>query len=351
MSKRANPTVIGGFVVGAAVLAVAAVTYFGGGEFLAQKYAFVAFFGGSLKGLNIGAPVTFRGVRIGTVSDIVVRYDSEDQSVRIPVYFELEPGRVEAVRERASDPYQTIRTLIDAGLRAQLVTQSFVTGQVAVQLDFHPNMPAEFVGGELDYFEFPTLPSTMEKMGKALTEFDLGGLLSDIRSAMKGIKELAHSQKLRDAIASLDATLKDFGKLARDVNAKVDPLVDNIDETAAAARRALDQATESIASLEHTLNPAIEDVRKLIQNVDGKVDSVITSFVQTAETAQEAMEQARRTLLTVDSVIARDSELHYNLIGALEGITAVAHSIQVLADYLVQNPEALLQGKRAPGGQ
>ena len=154
-------------------MAVAGVAYFGGGEFLAKKYTFVAFFEGSLKGLNIGAPVTYGGIRIGTVSNVVVRYDSADQSVRIPVYFELEQGRIEAVRERARDPYQSIRALIDDGLRAQLVTQSFVTGQIAVQLDFRPDTPVVFVGADPHYPEFPTIPSTVEKMGKALEDFDL----------------------------------------------------------------------------------------------------------------------------------------------------------------------------------
>ena len=212
MSTKANPTVIGGFVVGAVVLAVASVAYFGGGEFLVKKYTYVAFFEGSLKGLNIGAPVTFRGVRIGTVSNVVVRYDSSDQSVRIPVYFEFEEGRVEAVREPTDDPHQSIRALIDDGLRAQLVTQSFVTGQIAVQLDFHPNTPVELVGADPHYPEFPTIPSTMEKMGEAFEDFDLHGLLENIESAVTGIDELAQSPKLRDAIASLDETLKDFGK-------------------------------------------------------------------------------------------------------------------------------------------
>ena len=85
--------------------------------------------------------------------------------------------------------------------------------------------------------------------------------MTDIRSAIQGIDELAQSPKLRDAIASLDETIKDFGKLARDINAKVDPIAGDIDETAVAARRALDQVTESVASVEGTLNPAIEDAR------------------------------------------------------------------------------------------
>ncbi|UCF33992.1 MAG: MCE family protein [Phycisphaerales bacterium] len=351
MSMKANPTVIGGFVVGAVVLAIAAVAYFGGGEFLAEKYTFVAFFEGSLKGLNIGAPVTFRGVRIGTVSNIVVRYDRDDQSVRIPVYFELEQGRIEAVRQRAQDPEQNMRVLIDEGLRAQLVTQSFVTGQIAVQLDFHDDAPLTLVGADPDYFEFPTIPSTVEKMGKALEEFDLAELLDNLASAIEGIDELAQSPKLRDAIASLDATIKDFGELARNVNAKVDPITEDIDETAVAARRTLDQVTESVASVEDTLNPAIEDARKLIQNVDGQVNPVVTNFVQTAETAQAALEQARETLAVAKSDIAEDSELYRSAVGALDELAAAARSIRMLADLLEQHPEALLQGKGTAGAQ
>jgi paraquat-inducible protein B len=351
MSTRANPTVIGGFVVGAVVLAVAAVAYFGGGEFLAQKYPFVAFFEGSLKGLNIGSPVTFRGVRIGTVSNIVVRYDSADQSVRIPVYFELEQGRIEAVREHAHDPYQHIRTLIDDGLRAQLVTQSFVTGQIAVQLDFHPGTPAVFVGADPECFEMPTIPSTVEKMGKALEDFDLAGLLDNLASAIEGINELAQSPKLRDAIASLDATIKDVGELAQNVNAKVGPITDDIDETAGAARRALDQVTKSVASVEDTLNPAIADARKLIQNVDGQVNPVVTNFVRTAESAQAALEKARETLAVAKNDIGEDSELYRSAVGALDELAAAARSIRILADFLEQHPEALLQGKGTAGAQ
>jgi len=351
MSKTANPTVIGGFVVGAVILAVAGVAYFGGGEFLAEKQTFVAFFEGSMKGLSIGAPVTFRGIRIGTVSNIVVRYDSADQSVQIPVYFEIEAGRVDAVRERARDPHENIRALYEGGLRAQLVTQSFVTGQIAVQLDFHDDAPMNLVGAEPDYFEFPTVPSTVEKMGKALEDFDLAQLLDNVSNTVKGIEELAQSPKLRDAIASLDAAINDYGKLARDVNAKLDPITDDIDGTAASARKALDQISESVASVEATLNPAIEDARKLVQNVDGKVDPVVTHFVQTAETARQALEQARETLAVAKDDFAEDSELYRSAVGALDELAAAARSIRMLTDLLEQHPEALLQGKGTAGAQ
>ncbi len=352
MSKRANPTVIGGFVVGAAVLAVAGLAYFGGGEFFAEKYTFVAFFEGSVKGLNIGSPVTFGGVRIGAVSNVVVRYDSDDHSVRIPVYFELEQGRIDAVRQRAHDPYKNIRALIDNdGLRAQLVTQSFVTGQVAVDLSFHPDTPVTLVGVDLDYPEFPTLPSAMQKLGKALEDFDLEALLSNAESAVKGINELANSPKLRDAIASLDQTIKDFGKLARDLDAKVDPIAGNIDETSVAAIRAMDQFTNSLVSVEGTMNSAFGEAQTLVQHIDEQVKPLVSKIMQIADTAQAALEQARQMLAVAKNDLSPDSELYQGVIVALDELANAARSIRMLADLLEQHPEALLQGKGAGGAQ
>ena len=352
MSKRANPTVIGGFVVGAVVLAVAGIAYFGGGEFLAKKSTFVAFFEGSVKGLNIGSPVTFGGVRIGAVSNIVVRYDSDDHSVRIPVYFDLEQGRVDAVRQRARDPYRNVRALIDNdGLRAQLVTQSFVTGQVAVDLSFHPDTPVTLLGVDSTYPEFPTVSSALQKMGKALEDFDLQALLTNIEKAVAGINELANSPKLKDAIASLDQTLKDFGKLARDVDAKVDPIAANIDDTGVAARRAMDQFTNSLVSVEGTMNSALGDVGTLVQHIDEQVNPLVTKILQTADTAQAALEQARQMLAVAKNDLSEDSELYHGVIVALDELAAAARSIRILADLIEQHPEALLQGKGTSGAQ
>ena len=120
---------------------------------------------------------------------------------------------------------------------------------------------------------------------------------------------------------------------------------------AAAARQTLDQATESIDSVEDSLNPAIEDARKLIQDVDGQVNPVVTNFVRTAETAQGALEQARATLKVAKSAMSEDSELHRSVVDALDELAAAARSIRFLADLLEQHPEALLQGKHTTGAR
>lgn len=349
MSKKANPTLIGAFVVGAAALAVSGLALFGGGEFFARTVGFVSFFEGSLSGLNIGAPVTFRGVRIGSVTNVVVRYDSADKSVRIPVYFELQQGRVELVRGVAQDPHKNVQAMIADGLRAQLVTQSIVTGQIAVELDFHPDAPLILIGADPDIHEFPTVPSTMEKLGNALETFDFQGLLADIRGAVRGIEELAQSPQLRDAIASLDVTIKDFGELARNIDAKLDPLTEDFNDTTASARRTLDQITESVAAVELKLNPAIDDARKLIQNIDAEVHPVVASIVQAADAARDAMDQASKTLAVTREDLDEDSELYRSVISAFDELAAASRSIRILADLLEQHPEALLQGKNTPG--
>ena len=95
--SRANPAVIGGFVVGAIALIVIGLLVFGGTSWFAKRNKYVAFFPGSVKGLRVGAPVDFRGVTIGQVTDIKVQFNPADVSAQLPVIIEVDPTRIEFV--------------------------------------------------------------------------------------------------------------------------------------------------------------------------------------------------------------------------------------------------------------
>lgn len=97
MSKPVNKTVIGIFVVVALALVVLAVLVLGSGKFFKHNTKIVMYFKGSVKGLSVGSPVSFRGVKVGSVTEIKMLFDPKDLSVMIPVYAELEPGSLEAV--------------------------------------------------------------------------------------------------------------------------------------------------------------------------------------------------------------------------------------------------------------
>jgi len=157
MSMRANPAVIGAFVVGAVALLVVALLVWGGTGLLRTKLDYVLFFDAAVTGLNKGAPVLARGVRVGEVTDVQLRWGTP----LIAVYIAVEP---ETLKGTAKDgPARAIeRAVREDGLRAQLRMQSFVTGVLYVALDVRPGTPIVLRGLERRVPELPTIPTDLE---------------------------------------------------------------------------------------------------------------------------------------------------------------------------------------------
>ena len=150
MSQKANPTLIGGFVLGALVLLVGGVLLFGKGLFFAPKrQQFVIYFSDSVNGLNVGAPVKLKGVTVGTVKDVRVQYDVENARLLTPVIIDFEPERVTDIGGQKRPEVPRTQALIERGLRAQLQMQSLVTGQLYVEANFLPGHPGA-LGGRRD---------------------------------------------------------------------------------------------------------------------------------------------------------------------------------------------------------
>lgn len=239
-----------------------------------HKLNYVLYFEGSVRGLNVGAPVEFRGTRVGSVVSVRLQYDNGTSKLQVPVVIEVEPERVVVVGSvEKPDPQEVIARFIREGLRAQLKTASFFTGQLYIELEFHPGAPSRLVAIEGGYPEFPTVAG--------------GGL-----EALTG--------KLSKLAESLDRF--ELDKLVEGTVATVDGL------------------HKIVEKLEDRLVP-------LLNRVDG------------------TLEQARKTLVSLDGVIAPDSELRHDLSSLLEELPAAARSIRFLADYLERHPEALLYGK------
>jgi paraquat-inducible protein B len=352
MAKQTNKTLIGGFVVGAVALIVAGVLIFGSGKFFQVSSKYVLFFRGSLKGLNVGAPVLFQGVQVGSVIDITIEADAEDQTAQIPVTIEIHPKKFKVVRgKRASDPYENLPLLIERGLRAQLQQQSFVTGQLMIGLDYYPDTPVRLVGIDTDYPEVPTIPTPLETLSKTFRDLNLQELVNRVTSAVKGIEELVNSPDLKGSISylhlaledtrklignidnqvgplatTIDATVKDYGKLARNVDSQVKPVLSNVDET-------------------------VKDFGKLAQDLDRQTDPVMSEMEKALKEAILALKQARKTLAVAEADLSEDSPTMYELNNALREISAMARSIRQLADYLKRHPEALLSGTGEGGGK
>ncbi len=217
MIRKANKTVIGAFVAGSVVLLVTAILVFGSGSLFKQSHKYVLFFNGSVKGLSVGAPVIFRGVKIGNVSSIGLVYDSNTREVLIPVIVDVALARVTGVPEKVG--YPDFAIWIKQGLRARLEIQSFLTGQLMLAFDFYPDKPAKMYGIIKGYPELPALPISPD-IFEVMDDIPIKEITVNLKQAVEGINRLVNSK----GISELDKTLREVTHSARSFGLFVDYL-------------------------------------------------------------------------------------------------------------------------------
>ncbi|MFH0854961.1 MAG: MlaD family protein [Candidatus Omnitrophota bacterium] len=203
MIKKISKTAIGAFVLGAVALLIVAVLVFGSGALFKQSDKYLLFFNGSVKGLSVGAPVIFRGVKIGNVVSINLIYDGQTQEVLIPVVIDIELSRVMGFPEKPG--YPDYAKFIKQGLRAKLEIQNFITGQLMIALDFYPDKPEKFYGIIKSYPELPALaisPDIFEMMD----DIPVKEITVNLEQAVAGINRLVNSEGVSE-----------FGKTLREV--------------------------------------------------------------------------------------------------------------------------------------
>lgn len=337
MAKPVNKTLIGLFVVGAVVLAVAGIALFGSGKFLSKRPKFVMFFSGSVNGLTVGSPVLFRGVKIGEVTEITARFNPKDLSVVIPVYSEYIPDGFdipeEIRRQMRSGERPLIHRLVDKGLKAQLRMKSFITGQLYIAVDFYPDKPLQFVGLEKRYPEIPTIPSAADAMLATLEKIPLTDIADRLLKVTEGIEKTVNSPEVADSLKSLSRALREISRLVGNIDAEIKPTVASLRDTSNAARGAFVQAEKTLALQE------------------GEPAKIALKVQETLVQAGATLEEMRSTLASYNEIAGRNADIGYDLNRSLREIEAAARSIRALTDYLERHPEALVQGKKASPGE
>ncbi len=349
MTRQTSSVMIGAFVVGAVLLAVAAVVVLSGGRFWSRATSYVAYFDGSLDGLDVGAPVTFNGVRIGSVAAIRVVIEADGTSIHTPVVFDIDARRLHDVRggptsfDRAP---ARLDDLIRRGLRARLELQSLVTGQRAVALNFYPDTPIRLVGSK-HHPEIPTVPSSFDTLARTLQTLPIETLATETIRAMRSVDTLARAPEVRAALVKLDRLLGDADGLVRTVNGRVDPLAASVEQAAVQARSTMIDAQAAIARLEPAVGATLADYQRLAQDARTSVAHADVEITAVSATLQKALVDAQAALGVARSVLGEDSPVREDLTDALREITKAARTLRALAESLDRHPEAVLSGKRA----
>jgi paraquat-inducible protein B len=339
MSRQANPAAIGGFVVGAVGLIIAGVLIFGSGKFFSDAVPCVMYFESDVQGLRIGAPVNFRGVQIGAVTAVKARYDRTSFDIHIPVYVELHPDgvEVEGESESARTPVTILRAMIDRGLRAQLQVESMVTGQLFIQLDMHPEAPPKQATEDsaTQLLEVPTIPTrfqeiqqTMQKAIDKIAKMPLEEIVVNLEGALSNINRIVGSPEILETTRSLNATLTSVQRLLHRLDQQVEPLTSQIAKT-----------TEHVGKL-------AEDADAQMQSLTTVFKDTALTFKDTAAAARGALDQTKETLASVQDFTTQSSPLHYEMVRTLRELSDSARSLRVLTDYLEQHPNSIVFGKR-----
>jgi len=333
MSRKASPTLIGAFVLAGVALLVVGALIFGGRELFQRKERFVTYFDGSVQGLRVGSNVLFRGVRVGYVTDIQVTADETLQNYQIPVVFEILPDAVTVISRgrtlgHLAPDDENLGDMIRAGLRTQLDVESFVTGQLVVNLDMLPDTDMVFRGRNPPYPEIPSVPSgiqqVMQRIEGFLTDVEqnvpLDRVVKDLLRAIEGFGDLVNSPDLK-------ATLAGMNRLV------------NAEETQAVPAALQGALTE--------LQAATRETRALVGRVDQRLDPALARAVPVMEQLKQTLHEGEAVLALARGQLESNPETAAQLAAALRELERSARAIRVLADTLERNPEALVRGKSA----
>lgn len=324
---KPSPKLIGTFVLGAIALLVATLLAFGAGSFFRERDIAVSFFDGSIAGLDVGAPVAFRGVPVGTVTDIRIRVHRRTLNARIPVYYELDRSRITWFGNPSIPVDDRLRDVIRAGLRAQLTLDSLVTGQLAIQLVMRPNTSFDAAWAESDVTEIPTIASETEELKARFERVRFVELVAATTAAIERLNRLLASHALAKVPVALNATLHRINGLVADLRAPLPLLSLEVAQTTRAAQATLKQSQASMRALE-------DEASSLAGNLEAA-----------ASAAEETFRQAQTTLASADNLLADDGPTVQNLNDALEEVESAAGSIQNLAETIERNPTMFLRGR------
>lgn len=316
--KEANPKLIGVFVIGAITLLVAAVVLFSSQDLFTPKRTFVAYFQQSVNGLNVGAPVRFRGIPVGEVVNIDGVYDPDNGNMIPRLVFEFRPETLENAVVQDGE-YTLLPLLLENGLRASLKSASFLTGQLYVSLDFYPATIERRLGnGEDKYPEMPTIDSGFDEALAKLSDLPLEEVLSRAGGAFDAVEVLLRNPHINDILAALPLLLTDADAAVVDVrqfvNSDLTPVADEARRTMASARASL-------------------------QSVSAKLTN--ESLVQLDATLKEM----ERALTLAQNRMSPDDSFTRELVKTLRTIDSAARSLKELADTLEEQPESLIRGK------
>ena len=322
MSQKVNPTLIGLFIVVGVALGVAGLLLFNTSKLFVQSRDCIVYFDNSLNGLSEGAPVKYRGVVIGSVKRLMIRFNQATNDYSMPVLVEIQKKLIEDRMGEQSEVFTdvSIERRIKHGLRASLATESLLTGQLYIEM--HPNptapRPAYHQIAAL-YPEIPTEPTEIQQLMENLASLDIKSLETNANLLLTNLEA---------AIGTLQ-----FAK----INAGLTNLLFSADRLVTSP-----EITNAFVAIRTTL----DEYKLLGQKLNNRVDPLVDSLTNTLADANRTLSEFRGAAENIRTLLAPDSPLRNGLDETLQEMASAVQSLSALVDFLKQHPNALITGRQ-----
>ena len=317
MNETRKPFWIGVFLLSGLALLVGSIMVLARDSLWSKPIEYVVYFTGALDGLDVGADVTYRGVKVGSVSEIRLSYDRKINDVIMPVVVRINTDT--SPKGRTVEQLDaSINRLVDRGLRAQLQTPSLVTGKAIVALDFFPGQQGYVQGYDMDgRTVIPSVPSRIDQaadvlrdLADSLRSVPLKETLESANRTLESLERLLASPELAGSLQSFNQLLASLNDVTRQVDRRLPLVLDNLGEGS------------------NEFKEALADIRLA------------------ADSARQTMEQANLLVAEGQRTLSPQSELQYELLQALQNISRASKSLERTAQSIEQQPQSLIFGRK-----
>jgi paraquat-inducible protein B len=315
MSEARKPFMIGAFLLGGLALLAAGLLLLSRDSWFSQPSEYAVYFTGALDGLDVGADVTYRGVKVGTVREIRLSYDPELKDVVMPVVLRINTPEQPQASALGFD--QFIGQLVERGLRAQLQTPSLLTGKAIVALDMFPEQAGYVrLPHELDLPTIPSVPSRIDEIADvlrelagSLRELPLQEMVASATRTLQSLEKLTGSPELQHGLVSMSQLLVKLDRLSGRLEQQLPPIMDNVQQSSVDLRN------------------AVGEIRRAAQN------------------AAEALQQINQLAADSRRSLGPESEVQYEALRALQELSRAGKALQRTMEGLDQQPQSLIFGK------
>lgn len=352
-------------LVGLGLLALAVVL--AGGHFFVARERALMRFGSSVYGLQTGAAVVFRGVRVGQITAVELA-PAAPGAVAIPVTAEFERAALRSLLGDAADEAERtgsklVPALVARGLVARLATQSLLTGQLYVDLDIEParspasagaaaaarapaGAPAQAAAAAApDLPVIPTAPSQLQSLQAQLEGLDLGQIGRDLGAITASLRRLLGGPDPARVLARAADAAQSLQRLAERIEREVGPLSRSAQGAFVEGQRAAGAVGQGASQLARSADQVALQVASAASQLQGQVGALSGAGVAALAQVQRSADAVAQAAEALRGAAGDGSGLRVGTERALADVSHAARALRELAEMLERHPEALLRGR------